>query len=381
MSTCEADIGGDGRSSTEKAQDQIEPVVQLRPILEAREKHGPIFRRELFDAAYVAYLSINDNDPSEVVYMKDGRQKPLLRTEATLLDIYGIKRKFPILREGIKSQWDNKSFVGRRAWRYDDLQGLGYRYGKAEHEQLLPFSFSIRYDALEEKCHSIGANFHDKTVAWRSEWEVSELYCHLTTFLEEHAGRTAQRVDQIICFGLNCPVASSEYPIQSRRSYFQHLAACTIRDIFARKQGGTVPKIYAQDPVYTSAGTTYLQEHLDISVLPDPEGFKALDGHTFVMSVSPNVPVRQVALDMTDESGGPAGFFCNNIHSHGLEYDGKGMIHDTECKKTPYYTCNPSPGLWEFKQRGIWTEYDDQKILDCFENMGVYLKKETGKMS
>jgi hypothetical protein len=28
--------------------------IQLKPILEAQEKHGPIFRRELFDFAYAA---------------------------------------------------------------------------------------------------------------------------------------------------------------------------------------------------------------------------------------------------------------------------------------------------------------------------------------
>jgi hypothetical protein len=47
-------------------------VIQLKPILDAQEKHGPIFRRELFDVAYAACLAINDKDPNEQVYMSDG---------------------------------------------------------------------------------------------------------------------------------------------------------------------------------------------------------------------------------------------------------------------------------------------------------------------
>jgi hypothetical protein len=73
-------------------------IIQLKPILDAQKKHGPIFRRELFDVAYAACLAINDKDPNEQVYMSDGRQTRSLRTPITLLDIYGVEKKRPVLR-------------------------------------------------------------------------------------------------------------------------------------------------------------------------------------------------------------------------------------------------------------------------------------------
>jgi hypothetical protein len=128
-------------------------------------------------------------------------------------------------------------------------------------------------------------------------------------------------------------------------------------------------QIYAQDPAYRPSDTAYLAEHFDISVVADPEGFKALNGNTFVVSVSPNVPVRQIALDMTEDSHGPAGFFCDHIGSDGLDGDGK-VYSDAH-----YTTCNSSPGLWKYKQESHCMEHDDRKGMDCFGNIGLYLKK------
>jgi hypothetical protein len=207
------------------------------------------------------------------------------------------------------------------------------------------------------------------TAKWRVEWEASDLHAHLTAFLEKHAGSAMQRFDQIICFGLGRPVSQSSYSRELRRSFVQHLAARTLRDIFATKQSGAVPTIYAQDPAYRSSDTAYLAKHFDISVVADPEGFKALNGNTFVVSVSPNVPVRQIALNMTDDSHGPAGFFCDHIGSDGLEGDGK-VYSDAH-----YTTCNSSPGLWKYKQESHCMEHDDRIGTDCSGNIGLYLKK------
>jgi hypothetical protein len=154
----------------------------------------------------------------------------------------------------------------------------------------------------------------------------------------------------------------------------QHLAACTLRDLFAAKQNGAAPTIYAQDPAYQSSNTVYLAEHFGIPVIADPEGFKALNGNTFVMSVSPNVPVRQIALDMTHDSHGPAGFFCDHIGSDGLEGDGlegDGKVHGD----ANYTTCNSSPGLQRYKQESHWMEHENWKETDCFGAMGLCLKK------
>jgi hypothetical protein len=166
-------------------------------------------------------------------------------------------------------------------------------------QKLLPFDFHTINVPIDEDEDPIPLEFDKMIAQWREECEASDLHTHLTAFLGKHAGGAMQRVDQIICFGLDRPVSQSSYPRELRRSYVQHLAACTLRDLFAAKQSGAAPKIYAKDPAYRPSDTAYLAEHFDISVVADAEGLKALNGNTFVVSVSPNVPVRQIALDMT----------------------------------------------------------------------------------
>ncbi|EAT90097.1 hypothetical protein SNOG_01885 [Parastagonospora nodorum SN15] len=197
-----------------------------------------------------------------------------------------------------------------------------------------------------------------------NDWEASDIHHRLVAFLEEHAGTTTQ-VDQIICFGLVSPV-SSRHPRILRRAYTQHLAACTIRDLFARHQNSPAPKILAQDPRYTPIDMAYLSTHFSTTTLPDPEAFRALNGTTFVISISPDVPVRQVALGMTHDSGGPAGFLCCAIEDNGLGCKSVTMQNGEEVFR---FTDNSSPGLWEFKQKGVWAEWDD---LEGGEGRGLF---------
>jgi hypothetical protein len=148
-----------------------------------------------------------------------------------------------------------------------------------------------------------------------------------------------------------------------------------VRDIFAQQQGGNVPGVYAQDPAYDPFDTAYLSEQFGITVLQDPEGFKALNGNTFVISLAPNVPVRQIAIDMTHEFDGPAGFLCGAIQSDGMEDDGKDTRKGGEGEVVVLYTDPLSPSLWRYKNKSIWTEVDDRETLKCLRHMGVYLKR------
>jgi hypothetical protein len=357
-----------------EAQSETVPVIQLKPILDAQEKHGPIFRRELFDVAYAAYLSIDDKDPNEQEYMEASRQSRVLRTAITLPDIYGVGQKSLVLREGVVTERAKKPCVSKRVWIFNDLQGLGARYGEADYDRLIPFEFGTTNVTIEEEeGDSTSAEFLDKAARWRAEWEASDLHSRLTAFIEGHS-LGEERVEQIICFGLGCPVSDS-HSRSLRRSYVQHLAACTLRNAFATKQSGATPKVYAQDPFYKSTDTAYLADQFDISVIADPEGFRALNGSTFVMSISPNVPVRQIVLDMTNECNGPVGFLCDAIRTNGLEGDGIGREDAYGGPNRSYGTCNPSPGLWKYKQESRWMEHDDQTEMYCFGKVGVYLKK------
>jgi hypothetical protein len=358
----EGNNSGDTTSDKSDAQNYTGFNIQLKPILAAEEKYGPVFRRELFDAAYAAFLAIDDSNPDEQVSVEEGWRSGYLRTEATVLDIYGNEHKVLVPKYEAKIEFGKRSIQTRRAWSYEDLQDLGRKYGEQRDDPLLPFTFT-RIDIENENRH-MDALSHDPAVKRRAEeaWDMPKLKDSITKFLQQHAGSTAQHVDQIICFGLACPISPSQDTERTHRSYVQHLAACTIRDIIARSQGGVAPSIFAQDPAYTVASISYLSENFGITVLPDPEGFRELDGNTFVITVAPDVPVRQIVLGMTHESGGPAGIFCNAIDGDGLESDGKFWAEDFTKRTWHHSTCSPSPGLWSMT---IWRRWIVLEIWGC----------------
>ncbi|OAL56342.1 hypothetical protein IQ07DRAFT_4808 [Pyrenochaeta sp. DS3sAY3a] len=352
-----------------------EDIIDMDPILAAEAKHGPVFRRELFNVAYDAYNSIMSAAPEEPDFNSWGKQNQLLRQKFTLLDINGDEFSAQVPRDGDVVQRREGPRILERVWGYASIQQLGHMYGDGVRHGLCPYTFiQIEREVDKSDCFK-EEELLKHAPSWRKKWEKSDMFHHLTKFLNAHAGETMVHVDKIVCFGLGCLKAWQEKG--GHRSYIQHLAACTIRDIFARIQGVAAPTIYAQDPGYCSAGKSYLAKHFDMTIVDDPEGFKMLDGNTFVLSFAPNVCVRQVAFGITHEFGGPAGFFCDSIDSEGLESNGKsGRDFPESPAICPYGTCESSPGLWKYKSESAWTEISDKDEEYLFGAVGIYLKKK-----
>ncbi|KAK1144937.1 hypothetical protein N8T08_004652 [Aspergillus melleus] len=83
------------------------------------------------------------------------------------------------------------------------------------------------------------------------------------------------------------------------RAHVQHAAVETIRT--ALQNRGMVHasgvKCYAQDPSYDAVDCEFLAS-IGITALDDPKGFLEVDANTLVLSVSPNVPVKQIVADL-----------------------------------------------------------------------------------
>lgn len=83
----------------------------------------------------------------------------------------------------------------------------------------------------------------------------------------------------------------------------QHALILTLRDMFCDKlsydssQEKTI-KCYAQDPIYNDSDIGALAS-LDITVLDDPDGFLQLDEETAVISIAPNICVKQVVTELS----------------------------------------------------------------------------------
>ena len=79
----------------------------------------------------------------------------------------------------------------------------------------------------------------------------------------------------------------------------QHTLALTVRDHLANGYGKDANdiKCYAQDPIYMAEDKAVLAE-AGFTVVNDPRGFLHVDNASVVISVSPDIPVRQIIADI-----------------------------------------------------------------------------------
>ncbi len=151
----------------------------------------------------------------------------------------------------------------------------------------------------------------------RAVWEASEACRQLRTTLAASLapqliphGRTVIR--KIVAFA--CSSMTEEREGGSARHAVQHAMMMTVRDVLERMQNAgsesdldqvdqaektdrVTVQCFAQDPAYDAVDRALLAEE-GVAVLDDPHGFLAVDETSFVISVAPSVPVRQIVADI-----------------------------------------------------------------------------------
>lgn len=121
------------------------------------------------------------------------------------------------------------------------------------------------------------------------EWEATKTCAELMSAL-----KSSQRPFQISkIVGFACG------PLDSERTLFQHAMLLTLRNFFNKQENSEAAAIscYAQDPIYNATERSVLGK-AGITVLDDPEGFLEVDESTVVVSVAPNIPVKQIISDI-----------------------------------------------------------------------------------
>jgi hypothetical protein len=132
--------------------------------------------------------------------------------------------------------------------------------------------------------------------SYRRTWRASQTYLQLKAHLDKI---TFPSINKIVCFALGAP--SNFDQRESRRSNIQHAAVESLIEILNEKAGGNkVITCYAQEPLYNHSDRELLRT-IGIETIDDPEGpegFLKVDENTLVVSISPNVPVRQIIADL-----------------------------------------------------------------------------------
>lgn len=137
------------------------------------------------------------------------------------------------------------------------------------------------------------------------EWMTSEQCTQLKSLhiLREEASR----IKKIVAFACG---SITHFQERSRgRSCYQHGLIKTLRDMLiqarhddinlTREQREEQIQCFIQDPAYTDIDRKVLENDYEIAtILENPVGFLEVDDSTLVISFSPNVPVRQVVVDI-----------------------------------------------------------------------------------
>ena len=106
-------------------------------------------------------------------------------------------------------------------------------------------------------------------------------------------------IDKIVAFACSTMTWAANEDHRAGRSIAQHTLALTVRDLLANGYGKDAHdiKCYAQDPIYMAEDKTVLTE-AGFTVVNDPRGFLYVDDASVVISVSPDIPVRQIVADI-----------------------------------------------------------------------------------
>ncbi|OCK82953.1 hypothetical protein K432DRAFT_423770 [Lepidopterella palustris CBS 459.81] len=197
----------------------------------------------------------------------------------------------------------------------------------------------------------------------RSSWFNSTECAELKQQFQSLERQNFVPVCKIVCFGLG----SLSRDI---RCHGQHAAVETLSSILSDSQteGARLP-CFAQDPCYTIADKAILADH-GIIVLPDPKAFLELDAHTLVVSICPDIPVRQIIADVQ----WPAALICNTIEeddTHLKEYT-KHYLHGKESWVSPY-TTDPSSR----RVQAMVEDCEDMPFPACdsFGGTTIYLRR------
>ncbi|PWY96682.1 hypothetical protein BO94DRAFT_453567 [Aspergillus sclerotioniger CBS 115572] len=280
------------------AAETDEPVDCLSLYHDLQDDGKPFFEKELISNVY---KQIQERKAGEVITIKG--------IDGSLVDFKVRTGEVVEIRDGVAL------VAGKPYIDYLPIQCLD---GVAGHFPHLGYLNMRIYHRLRYRSLQTGQYIHEtinpplttnlaEFLSFLYAWESTNSCRHIRATLEslpEFFGP----VTKIVGFACNSIVNPQGCLPEKQRISFQHGFLLTLRDVLRRKTGNSDIKILVQDPAYTESDVELLKE-FNIVVVEDPVGFLEVDEETFVFSCSPNVPVRQIVLDMVK----PVGMVWNKV--------------------------------------------------------------------
>ncbi|CAI7670689.1 unnamed protein product [Penicillium crustosum] len=139
--------------------------------------------------------------------------------------------------------------------------------------------------------------FQDKTQEWKESPACEKLKTILSSSAKDH------EIDKVIGFALGTmsrECINEDGTLNTRsawRSASQHALLITMTEWLQERDHKEKVLFYSQDPEYSEVDEKILEE-AGIEVIEDPRGWLEVDENSIVLSIAPNVPVKEIITDI-----------------------------------------------------------------------------------
>ncbi|KAK8136862.1 hypothetical protein PG984_004802 [Apiospora sp. TS-2023a] len=301
-----------------------------------------------------------------------------------------------------------------------------------DNEEVIARTKEVAKLVSDEDGYSMGTWFKppvpedakERQLALASREEILETYKWACSLWEDHPEHKAlkesfealsadlgsnTKINKLLCIGLESLSPPPYYSLEALRKayaeaqenqreyffgdayfrpYFQHLAAQTMAQVLKGNNDGKPLDLYAQEIGYREGDIEVLEN--DVGNLRDNhargghftvldgslgrhEGFLKIDSETFVFTVQPTMPLRQ----MVCETSSPAAMLCLEIKTKGEEPDEE--VHSFKVLEAkpdevprqsaglhlpgPHMYLNPSPSLFHLQPYLLFHEADLSNVI------------------
>ncbi|RAR16395.1 hypothetical protein DDE83_000268 [Stemphylium lycopersici] len=348
-------VGFDGDYDSESLTGHVE--VYVNAFEESLNGH-PVFTRKVFENARQQLNSIGDHEHIEL-YDHEGRLHTIPAEDGVRPD-----HKNSILRyHSLHALADTK----KHHVPCPDLasDGNGGIFGELKRFSRFPVYISHRAWSSHERYSS--KKMLQIVSAYSQLWNQSVERKMLVESL--HQLIFSVRISNIVCIGHGSLSSSTD-------SLVQHLAACTIAQelqmLYKEADGEfeTTITITSHEPSYNRSDKEILSRlPIPISIQSDHASFlDCLNDSSLVMSISPEIPVKQIIADLSSEPAGkiPAALFVSNRAADDENSQIDPVRYTFSSNVCPLYCTNPETKRYTAMLELYTKIMDGQELFGAF---------------
>lgn len=145
---------------------------------------------------------------------------------------------------------------------------------------------------IEDRTPSLALTLKEAEIRFqtlKSEFEASTDFRRLRSVMMSTT--IPLGIQKIVAFACGSPSAAPR-----PASFLQHILILSLKDILSSVTGAEI-QCFAQDPIYSAIDKQLLCQH-GISVVVHPQGFLHVDNSSIVISIAPNIPVKQIITEL-----------------------------------------------------------------------------------